>query len=117
MSETRKALALMKRVDTIEDAPARRMALELGALACDRGEMAAQRAQKLGERSGESPWSDCGGGGDSGCRHGGGGRGENEPQTDVGEVNRLIAAPCQGKGEDTVLHPPLSVSLAVSLVG
>ncbi|CAB1101909.1 unnamed protein product [Ectocarpus sp. CCAP 1310/34] len=45
MSEIRKALEVMKRVDSIEDAPARRLALELGTLACDRGQSAARRAE------------------------------------------------------------------------
>eukprot|EP00903_Cladosiphon_okamuranus_P006170 g6067.t1 len=117
MSEIRKALALMKRVDTVEDAPARRMALELGALACDRGEMAAQRVAKLVEPE-ESSWSGCGGRGDSGCRHGtGGGRGESKPQTGVGDVNRLIPAPCQGQawnldGARDAIAPKTSVSAA-----
>lgn len=42
MSEIRKALELMKRVDSIDDAPARRLAVELGTLACDRGDRAAR---------------------------------------------------------------------------
>ncbi|CAN0509976.1 unnamed protein product [Ectocarpus sp. 12 AP-2014] len=45
MSEIRKALEVMKRVSSIEDAPARRLALELGTLACDRGQSAARRAE------------------------------------------------------------------------
>lgn len=45
MSEIRKALEVMKRVDSIEDAPARRLALELGTQACDRGQIAARRAE------------------------------------------------------------------------
>ncbi|CAN0105816.1 unnamed protein product [Ectocarpus fasciculatus] len=45
MSEIRKALEVMKRVDSIEDAPARRLALELGTLACDRGQNTARRAE------------------------------------------------------------------------
>ncbi|CBN80205.1 hypothetical protein Esi_0131_0010 [Ectocarpus siliculosus] len=49
MSEIRKALEVMKRVDSIEDAPARRLALELGTLACDRGQSAARRAENSGD--------------------------------------------------------------------
>lgn len=133
MSEIRKALALIKRVDTIEDAPARRMALELGALACDRGELAAQRAQKLGEGFGERSWSDFGDddGGGGRCRHGGGsgadlgggngwyGRGRTELRKDVGDATRLIAATDQGEGEKSIVHLSLSLhclSVSPSLV-
>ncbi|CAM9279798.1 unnamed protein product [Ectocarpus sp. 6 AP-2014] len=49
MSEIRKALEVMKRVDSIEDAPARRLAIELGTLACDRGQSAARRAENSGD--------------------------------------------------------------------
>eukprot|EP00752_Nemacystus_decipiens_P007499 g6700.t1 len=72
MSEIRKAIALIKRVDTIEDAPARRMALELGEVACDRGEMAARRTGNIGASAGPDGYERGGSGGG-----GGGGRSDS----------------------------------------
>lgn len=118
MSEIRKALALIKRVDTVEDAPARRMALELGALACDRGEMAARRAEKiemvdagpdrgLGEGLGRLAGGSVALTGGNSCR-----RAESGPRADVGDATRLIALPSQGTGESTVVfYFPISLSL------
>lgn len=57
MSEVRKALDLMKRADRIGgDRGARRLALELGTLALDRGDNAAQRAGTNVVERGEA-WS------------------------------------------------------------
>ncbi|CAM9747583.1 unnamed protein product, partial [Laminaria digitata] len=42
MSEIRKALDLMKHVQRLEDQGARRLALELGTVACERGEQQAR---------------------------------------------------------------------------
>lgn len=75
MSEIRKALELMKRVEAVEDAPARRLALELGALACDRGEAAARRAQSPEQVCHGGGGDGGGGGGDGGGGRGDGGRG------------------------------------------
>lgn len=92
MSEVRKALELMKRVETVEDAPARRMALELGALACDRGEAAARRAQ--------NPEEVCDGGGGDPAMAGPSPRvrGRGGPRLGVGRTNQPFVAPCQGAG-------------------
>lgn len=118
MSEIRRALELMKRVNKIEDAPARRLALELGALACDRGSSAVAAARRAENRvefaSPDSPGlllsgreSAVHGGGDRGSGGGGGGgvisciTGGKELGTGVDDNNsRLFDAPWQGAGED-----------------
>jgi len=114
MSEIRKALELMKRVETVDDAPARRMALELGALACDRGEAAARRAQKPEQASDGGGGGDSGGGAGGGAGGSGGGcstsgdhtmavrsrlvRDQDGLRLGAGDTNRLLVVPCQGSG-------------------
>lgn len=111
MSEVRKALALMKRVDMIEDAPARRMAIELGALACDRGEIAAQRAENIGQSS-WSDGADGGGGGGGGCRQSGGGGGGGGVVLAAGNSRRREGTDLRtDAGEDTMTFISLSFSL------
>ena len=130
MSEIRKAIALMKRVDVIEDAPARRMAIELGALACDRGQVAARRAEHIGPGPPDYYEDVCGGGGGGdggGCRHGGVAsadadsrnmRGENGPRAGADEAKQLLfAGPGQGAGESVAPCISLSLSLALALCG
>ena len=54
MSEVRKALELMKRVEKLEDKGARRLALELGTVACERGEQQARCSSAKLESEGET---------------------------------------------------------------
>lgn len=54
MSEIRKALDLMKRVERLEDKGARRLALELGTVACERGEQQARSSSAKLESEGET---------------------------------------------------------------
>lgn len=117
MSEIRKALELMKRVDRIEDAPAKRLALELGALACDRGSRGMAAARRAEDSMATSSYDSPGillsvrggaahGGGDGGgsglvsCTVGG------KEQLGVGvrdKSSQLFSAPSQGAGESVAL--------------
>lgn len=53
MSEIRKALDLMKRVERLGDRGARHLAIELGTLALDRGERRKQQVDNEDETCGE----------------------------------------------------------------
>lgn len=115
MSEIRRALELIKRVDKIENAPARRLALELGASACDRGSLAVASAHRAETSksvpSPESPGMQQSvqeGAVDGGYDGRGGGRGGETPCSRgakelgvwVGETSsRLFDAPWRGAGE------------------
>ena len=53
MSEIRKALDLIKRVERLEDKGARRLALELGTVACERAEQQERSSSAKLESEGE----------------------------------------------------------------